>query len=62
MSIIPQKKRKRLHTRGRNRSPRPKTFQSEKAAQAYAEAQGIRAYSLVFLKDGTRKKIRIVPK
>jgi hypothetical protein len=47
---------------GRNREPRPKTFKSEEAANKWAEAQGLKKYSLENLRNELNKvpKIRIV--
>ncbi len=62
MSVIVKKKRKRTLNRGRNRSTRPKTFSTEDAAKAYAEKEGIKEYSLSYLNEGTKKKIKVISK
>jgi hypothetical protein len=48
--------------RGRDRKPRPKTFKTEEAAKAYAEAQGLKNYSIVNLKSelSKEKKLKVV--
>ena len=53
-----------IRHRGRNRKSRPKTFASEEAAKIWAEAHGIKEYSLVNLKiaENSQKKIRVVVK
>lgn len=54
---------KRKPRDGRERLKRPKTFKTEEAAKKWAEANGVKAYSLENLKEGKKeKKIRIVPK
>ena len=47
--------------RGTNRAVRPRTFDSEEKAKAWAEAQGIKKYEFVNIKsaESKRKKIRI---
>lgn len=46
----------------RNRKPRPKTFNTEEAANNWAKENDIKNYSLENVKnaESTRKKIRIV--
>lgn len=50
--------------RGRNRYPRPKTFSTEEAANAWAKAQGFTDYILENIKSdaSSKKKIRVVVK
>ncbi len=46
---------------GRNRKSRPKTFRSEEAAKMYAEANGLKNYSLVNIsRKLSRQKFRVV--
>jgi hypothetical protein len=57
---------KRIPTRTyvRVRSPRPRTFKSEEAAKKWADAQGIKKYELVNLRnsESQTKKIRVIVK
>jgi hypothetical protein len=54
---------KRKPKYGRGRAARPKTFASEEAAKKWAEANKLKDYTLVDLKEGRNKnKIRVVPK
>ena len=48
----------------RGNSSRPKTFDSEDKAKAWAESNGIKDYELQNLKsdDSNRKKIRVITK
>lgn len=48
--------------RGRIRNPRPKTFATEEAANAWAEEQGFKTFKLENMKssESTTKKIRVV--
>jgi hypothetical protein len=56
-------KTKRKPKYGRDRAARPKTFSSEAAAKKWAEANKIKDYNLVDLKEGKKeKKIRVVVK
>lgn len=60
-----QKRKLRMSgLRGRNRSPKPKTFKSEEAAKKYAEAKGIKGYKLVdvAISRPNVKKLKIVLK
>ena len=54
--------RKLSRQRGRNRSPRPKTFSSEKAATEWAKAQGFENFTLENMKEeaNSKKKIRVI--
>ena len=47
---------------GKNRKKRAKTFSSEESAKKWAEAQGIKKYSLVNSKspESSTKKFRVV--
>ncbi|MFT4311630.1 MAG: hypothetical protein ACMXYF_00175 [Candidatus Woesearchaeota archaeon] len=56
------KKRELIIKNGRNRTPRPKTFKTEQAAQDYAKKQGIKKFTLVNLRSdaSSEKKIRVV--
>ena len=47
---------------GRYRKSRPKTFKTEELAKKYAEAQGLKDYTLVNSKspESKEKKLRIV--
>lgn len=51
----------KLRGRG-NRSSRPKTFSSEEKAKTWAEANGIKKYTLKNLKspESSTKKLRVV--
>ncbi len=53
-------KRWRVVTGGRNRKPRPKTFNSAEAAKKWAEANNISKYKIVQLNMGLSKKFKIV--
>ncbi len=54
---------KRKPKYGRGRATRPKTFSSEASAKKWAEANKIKDYTLVDMKEGKNKnKIKIVPK
>jgi|TARA_Y100000310_G_C20342568_1_gene650494 hypothetical protein len=58
-----QKRKLRMHSiKGRNRKPKPKTFNTEEKAKKYAEAKGIKNYKLVDLQElnPNRNKIKIV--
>lgn len=48
----------------RNRSTRPKTFKTEESAKAYADANGIKDYTLKNLKfeSSSVKKFQIITK
>lgn len=54
--------RKLSKQRGRNRSPRPKTFSSEESATKWAKAQGFENFRLENLKENSKKdkKIRVI--
>lgn len=54
-------KRLRVIKGGRNRKPRPKTFKSEEAANAWAKKQDYKKYILINLKsaESKTKKIRV---
>jgi len=49
-------------SRGRSRSPRPKTFTTEESAHTWAKAQGLKEYELEHLTTDAakQKKIRVV--
>ncbi len=56
-------KTKRKPKYGRDRQKRPRTFKSEESAKKWAEANKIKDYKLVDLKEGKKeKKIRVVVK
>ncbi len=56
-------KTKRKPKYGRDRKKRPRTFKSEESAKKWAEANKIKDYKLVDLKEGKKeKKIRVVVK
>jgi len=61
MSIRHDRDLRYKKTRNKN-TVRPKTFKSEETAKAYAEANGIKKYSLVNLRaaEAQVKKLRIV--
>ncbi len=55
--------RKRKPHYGRDRAVRPKTFKTEEGARKWAEANKIKSYDLVDLKEGKKeRKIKVVPK
>ena len=56
MAKIPKDKHAPHKPRGRNRKARAKTFRTEEAAKAYAEAQGMKNYSIVNLRTELSKK------
>lgn len=48
--------------RGRNRTPRPKTFTTEESANKWAKSRGFEKYALenIRLDDRSKKKIRVI--
>lgn len=54
--------RKLSRQRGRNRSPRPKTFSSEESANNWAKLQGFENFRLENVKEDSNqvKKIRVI--
>ncbi|MFC1733118.1 hypothetical protein ACFL6I_22695 [candidate division KSB1 bacterium] len=53
-----------LLKRGRNRKVRPKTFKTEASAKKWAEANKVKSYELVNLKnlDSKQNKIKVIVK
>ena len=48
--------------RGRHRGARPKTFDSEDKAKAYAQREGIKNFEIVRLNYGLSRKLAVVVK
>ncbi|MBW3010931.1 hypothetical protein KY335_03155 [Candidatus Woesearchaeota archaeon] len=62
MAKLPKQKHEPHKPRGRGRKARPKTFKTEAAAKAYAEAQGLKSYKIVNLKSelSKQKKLQVI--